>query len=399
MMIMLKEYMLFAFSTVRHRQRRSWLTILGIFIGIAAVVALLSVSQGLKDAVSAQFAMMGTDTITIMPGQLTGGGYGSEPLNEGDLKAVEGVRGVDVVNPVLMRTAKVVFQGEEKYTYVMGMPPDKVEQVLLDMGGVKIIEGRITGANDKYGVVVGYNIIDDFFKKDVRIGDKLEINGQEFKVRGRLSKVGNPTDDSQIYINMDTAREIFNEPDEITMMMVKVKSGSDPEEVAKDIENELEDRRGSKNFSVMTSAQLAETVQSVLGIIQVVLVGIAAISLLVGGVGIMNTMYTSVQERTRQIGIMKAIGATNEDIQLIFLVESGLLGLVGGAIGCLLGILMSLGVEYGAAYAGFEALKASVTPELVAMALGFSFFIGMASGTFPARQAAKMNPVDALRYE
>jgi len=398
-MIMLKEYMLFAFSTVRHRQRRSWLTILGIFIGIAAVVALLSVSQGLKDAVSAQFAMMGTDTITIMPGQLTGGGYGSEPLNEGDLKAVEGVRGVDVVNPVLMRTAKVVFQGEEKYTYVMGMPPDKVEQVLLDMGGVKIIEGRITGANDKYGVVVGYNIIDDFFKKDVRIGDKLEINGQEFKVRGRLSKVGNPTDDSQIYINMDTAREIFNEPDEITMMMVKVKSGSDPEEVAKDIENELEDRRGSKNFSVMTSAQLAETVQSVLGIIQVVLVGIAAISLLVGGVGIMNTMYTSVQERTRQIGIMKAIGATNEDIQLIFLVESGLLGLVGGAIGCLLGILMSLGVEYGAAYAGFEALKASVTPELVAMALGFSFFIGMASGTFPARQAAKMNPVDALRYE
>ena len=398
-MIMLKEYLLFAFSTVRHRQRRSWLTILGIFIGIAAVVALLSVSQGLKDAVSAQFAMMGTDTITIMPGQLTGGGYGSEPLNEGDLKAVEGVRGVDVVNPVLMRTAKVVFQGEEKYTYVMGMPPDKVEQVLLDMGGVKIIEGRITGANDKYGVVVGYNIIDDFFKKDVRIGDKLEINGQEFKVRGRLSKVGNPTDDSQIYINMDTAREIFNEPDEITMMMVKVKSGSDPEEVAKDIENELEDRRGSKNFSVMTSAQLAETVQSVLGIIQVVLVGIAAISLLVGGVGIMNTMYTSVQERTRQIGIMKAIGATNEDIQLIFLVESGLLGLVGGAIGCLLGILMSLGVEYGAAYAGFEALKASVTPELVAMALGFSFFIGMASGTFPARQAAKMNPVDALRYE
>lgn len=398
-MIMLKEYLLFAFSTVRHRQRRSWLTILGIFIGIAAVVALLSVSQGLKDAVSAQFAMMGTDTITIMPGQLTGGGYGSEPLNEGDLKAVEGVRGVDVVNPVLMRTAKVVFQGEEKYTYVMGMPPDKVEQVLLDMGGVKIIEGRITGANDKYGVVVGYNIIDDFFKKDVRIGDKLEINGQEFKVRGRLSKIGNPTDDSQIYINMDTAREIFNEPDEITMMMVKVKSGSDPEEVAKDIENELEDRRGSKNFSVMTSAQLAETVQSVLGIIQVVLVGIAAISLLVGGVGIMNTMYTSVQERTRQIGIMKAIGATNEDIQLIFLVESGLLGLVGGAIGCLLGILMSLGVEYGAAYAGFEALKASVTPELVAMALGFSFFIGMASGTFPARQAAKMNPVDALRYE
>jgi len=396
---MLKEYGLFALSTVRHRQRRSWLTVLGIFIGIAAVVALMSVSQGLKDAVSEQFAMMGTDTITIMPGQLTGGGFGSEPLTEDDLKVVEGVRGVDVVNPVLMRTAKIVFQSEEKYTYVMGMPPDKVEQVLLDMGGVKVIEGRITGASDKYGTVIGDKIADDFFKKGVRIGDKLEINGKEFKVRGRLSKIGNPQDDSQIYINMETAREIFDEPDEISMMMVKVKGGSDPERVAKDIEDELEDKRGSKNFSVMTSAQLAETVQSVLGIIQVVLVGIAAISLLVGGVGIMNTMYTSVQERTRQIGIMKAIGATNEDIQMIFLVESGLLGLVGGAIGCLLGILMSLGVEYGAASAGFEALKASVTPELVAMALGFSFIVGMASGVFPARQAARMNPVDALRYE
>jgi putative ABC transport system permease protein len=281
----------------------------------------------------------------------------------------------------------------------MGMPPDKIEEVLLDMGGITIIEGRITGAGDKYGAVVGYNIIDDFFKKDMGVGDKMEIDGKDFRVRGRLSKIGNPQDDSQIYINMDTARELFDEPDEITMMMVKVKSGSDPEKVADDIKDELEDRRGSKDFSVMTSAQLAETVQSVLGIIQVVLVGIAAISLLVGGIGIMNTMYTSVQERTRQIGIMKAIGATNEDVQLIFMVESGLLGLVGGAIGCVLGILMSLGVEYGAASAGFEALKASVTPELVAMALGFSFVIGMASGTFPARQAAKMNPVDALRYE
>ncbi|MEM5814387.1 MAG: FtsX-like permease family protein, partial [Candidatus Aenigmatarchaeota archaeon] len=120
---------------------------------------------------------------------------------------------------------------------------------------------------------------------------------------------------------------------------------------------------------------------------------------LVGGVGIMNTMYTSVQERTRQIGIMKAIGATNEDIQLIFLVESGLLGLVGGAIGCVLGILMALGVQYAAAIAGYGMLKASITPWLILFALGFSFLVGMASGTLPARQAAKMKPADALRYE
>jgi putative ABC transport system permease protein len=398
-MIMLKEYLLFAFSTVRHRQRRSWLTILGIFIGIAAVVGLMSISQGLKDAVSAQFALMGTDVITIIPGQLTGGGFGVVPFNNGDLKVIEGVRGVDVTTPILMRNTKVTFQGEEKYTYVMGMPPGKIKEVMLEMGGIEVIEGRITGESDKYGIIVGYLFGDGLFKKDVRVGDKLEIEGKDFKVRGRLSKVGNPTDDSQVYINMETAREIFNATDEINMVMLKVDAGANPDDVAENIKDALKDRRGQEDFSVMTSAQLAETVQSVLGIIQVVLVGIAAISLMVGGVGIMNTMYTSVQERTRQIGIMKAIGATNEDIQLIFLVESGLLGLVGGVIGCLLGTMLAVGVQYGAAVAGFEVLKASITPGLIALALGFSFFIGMASGTFPARQAAKMNPVDALRYE
>jgi putative ABC transport system permease protein len=281
----------------------------------------------------------------------------------------------------------------------MGMPPDKIEEVMLEMGGVSIIEGRITGESDKYGIIVGYLFGEDFFESKVHIGDKLEIGGKDFRVRGRLSKIGNPSDDSQLYINMETAREIFNASEEINMIMLKVDVGADPEKVAEDIKDKLEDRRGEKDFSVMTSAQLAEIVQNVLGIIQVVLVGIAGLSLMVGGVGIMNTMYTSVQERTRQIGIMKAIGATNEDIQLIFLVESGLLGLVGGAIGCVLGVLLALGVQYGATVAGFEILKASVTPELIAFSLGFSFIIGMASGTFPARQAAKMNPVDALRYE
>jgi putative ABC transport system permease protein len=149
----------------------------------------------------------------------------------------------------------------------------------------------------------------------------------------------------------------------------------------------------------MTSAQLAEMVNMILGIIQMVLVGVAGISLLVGGVGIMNTMYTSVQERTRQIGIMKAVGATNEDVMMIFLFESGLLGLVGGTIGCAIGMMMALGVESVASGMGYPVLKASLSPFLMASAIGFSFLIGVLSGTLPARNAARMNPVDALRYE
>ncbi|MBU5557839.1 MAG: ABC transporter permease [Candidatus Aenigmatarchaeota archaeon] len=399
---MIKEYIQFAFSTIVHqRKRRSFLTILGIFIGIAAVVALISVSQGLKDAVSSQFELIGADVITIMPGKFGAGGmtgFGARPLTDTDVEIVENIRGVGTVAPILVRTAKVTFSGEEKYTYVMGIPADKAEDVLLSMEGIKVIEGRLTTKSDKYGAIIGYSIADDFFEKDVHVGDKLEISGKEFKVRGRISKIGNRQDDSQIYIHMSTAREIFN-TSEISVIILKVEQGADVERVAEKIKEELKDKHGEEDFSVMTSSQLASIVQNILGIIQLVIVGIAGISLLVGGVGIMNTMYTSVQERTRQIGIMKAVGATNSDILTIFLVESGLLGLVGGVIGCVIGIVLAFGVQFGAEILGYSMLKASVPLWLIAFALGFSFVLGMLSGTLPARHAARMNPVDALRYE
>lgn len=398
---MLKDYIQFAFSTIAHqRKRRSLLTILGIFIGIAAVVALISISQGLREAINSQFQLIGADVITIMPGKFGASmpGFGTAPLTDSDVETIESVRGVDTIAPMLARMAKITFYGEERYTYVIGLPADKVEDVLLSMEGIKVIEGRLTSESDKYGTMIGYSVADDFFEKDVGVGDKLEISEKEFKVRGRISKIGNRQDDSQIYIHMSTAREVFNTT-EITMILLKVKSGADVERVAEDIAEELEDKRGEEDFSVMTSSQLATMVQNILGILQLVIVGIAAISLLVGGIGIMNTMYTSVQERTRQIGIMKAVGATNSDILMIFLVESGLLGLVGGAIGCTIGILMAVGVQYGADILGYSMLKASISIELIAFALGFSFIIGMLSGALPARHAARMNPVDALRYE
>ena len=398
---MIEEYARFALSTVSHRKRRSWLTILGIFIGIAAVVGLVSISQGLKDAVESQFELIGADTITIMPGRFGHGtlGFGAEKLSEKDVKIVERVRGVDVVAPMLMRQTAVEYAGEERYIYVIGTPAEKIEDVLFNIGGMEIIQGRIPPETDKYGMVVGYLVPKDLYDRDVKIGSKLKIQNKEFKVRGVLSKVGNRRDDTRMYIHLDTAREIFNEPDEVSIIILNVKHGQNPEKVAEDITEKLKDYRGEEDFSVMTSTQLSEMVSNILSMIQLVLVGIATISLLVGGIGIMNTMYTSVQERTREIGIMKAIGATNEDILLIFLIESGLLGLVGGIIGCFLGTLLALGIEYAAVEYGLSILKASITLELIIFALGFSFILGMVSGVFPARQAAKMNPVEALRYE
>ena len=219
-----------------------------------------------------------------------------------------------------------------------------------------------------------------------------------------MEKTGDPNDDNALYIPKDTLREIFEIPEEESMIMVKTAPGFEPTNVAEEIERKLRRFRGEKEgeetFNVQTSEQLLETFSNIFGVVQAVLVGIAGISLLVGGIGIMNTMYTSVLERTKEIGTMKAVGAKNSDILLIFLFESGLLGLVGGMIGIGIGIGLSKSAEYIASVAlGTNLLQADTGISLIGGALMFSFLIGAMSGVFPAMQAAKLKPADALRYE
>ena len=170
--------------------------------------------------------------------------------------------------------------------------------------------------------------------------------------------------------------------------------------MAEDIEEKLEDERGTKDFSVQTVEQIRESIDRVLSLIQGIMIGVAALSLLVGGVGIMNTMYTSVIEKTREIGIMKAVGARNSHVMSIFLIESGLMGAIGGLIGITLGIFLGKIAEFGIGQmTGLTILEIAITPELIIGAMSFSFGIGALSGTLPARRAAKLKPVDALRYE
>jgi len=203
-------------------------------------------------------------------------------------------------------------------------------------------------------------------------------------------------------MSLDTARDIFGMEDDVSSIFVTVKEGFDVVDVKDRIEKELRKHRGLKegdeDFSVATAEQMVGMFKDLLLVIQFVLIGIAAISLIVGGIGIMTTMYTSVIERTHEIGVMKAIGAKNSDIGLIFLIESGLLGVAGGIIGIILGLLLSFIVEFGAQTAGVDVMKAYISIELIAGALAFSFFVGAASGVLPAMRASKMNPVDALRH-
>ena len=237
------------------------------------------------------------------------------------------------------------------------------------------------------------------FKDKILLRNKIKLQGHDFRVVGVLKPVGNQQDDNTIYIPLETFREIFNQKnEEVGFISAQVKPGVDILSLQEKVERILKRERDNENFQVVTPTQILEQINTILGVIQSVLVGIAAISLLVGGIGITNSMYTTVLERTKDIGIMKSIGATNSSILLIFLLESGLMGLVGGIFGVILGTLISYGISTFSTQAGFKLLF-EINLPLILFGLFFAFIVGTFSGVLPARQASKLKPVDALRYE
>ncbi len=400
---MIKDFFKFAIVSIRHRKLRSWLTVIGIVIGVAAVVSLISIGQGMQSAISEQFQRLGTNKLIVMPGGEMFGAFGGA-LTKDDLDAIRKTPGVDIAAEMLYQSIKIKSRGETKTGLVVGLPTDDTAKIIEDMQGFEPEKGRSLDKNDMYETTIGYVVWnDDFFKKPVNLRNKLEIGGKDFQVVGLIKKIGNRMDDSQIYVPIEAAREIFNESTDISAIYLQVKSGYNTSVVAENIKRELrksrDEKKGEETFQVQTTEQLMASFNTIFGIIQAILVGIASIALLVGGVGIMNTMYTSVIERTRQIGVMKATGAKNSHVLLIFLIESGLLGLIGGIIGVLLGLGMAKGAEYYAQYAGYSMVKAAITPTLIAGGLLFSFGLGAIAGLLPARQASKLKPADALRYE
>jgi len=403
----MRDFFFLAFNNLRRRKLRAWLTILGIFIGIAAVVALISLGQGLQKYIDEQFEQVGGDKIIIQTKTLGPPGSATNPaliLTSDDLEAIKEVRGVEDAEGVLIKSAPVKFKDEVEIVMVAGISEDYLN-IFGDIEALKVIAGRQLREEDKFKAVVGYNhVFSDLWQKKAEIGNSLEIEGEEFKITGVIKKQGNPFDDNSVWTQKQVLADLLKIEDEESQIIAKTKSGFNPEKVADEIKRKLRKERNEKEaqetFSVQTASGLLETFTNIFAVVQAVFVGIAAISLLVGGIGIANTMYTSVLERTREIGTMKAVGARNSDVFAIFLIESGLLGLVGGAIGILLGIGIGKSVEYVATiYLGSPLVKAVFPWYLILGALLFSFIVGSFSGLLPAYQASRLKPVDALRYE
>lgn len=394
---MFTDYFLLSLKSIRHRKLRSWLTVIGIVIGVAAIISLMTLSRSLENTIEDQFETFGANRILISAKGFHGPGSLSQGLTTEDAETIKKISGFEYVISGIFRSAEVRYKNEIGFTIIGGIPSEMYEEFYGDTG-IEIEDGRNIREDEKYVAIIGSRVATDMFEKDVHVGDKIEIAQQEFRVVGILEEIGNAQDDNQISISLDAAREIFDEEESIDLIIAQVKSTSDIPQLQEKIEKELERKRGDTNFQVLTASQILEQINQILGIMQIVLVGIAAISLIVGAIGIMNSMYTSVLERTKEIGIMKAIGAQNKDILTIFLIESGLIGLVGGIIGTILGTSLALAVGPFSKSAGFT-LNITIEPLVIILGLLFAFCVGIIAGVLPAWQASRLKPIDALRYE
>ncbi|MBT4135701.1 ABC transporter permease [archaeon] len=405
---MIQDYFRLGFNNLRRRKLRSWLTMIGIFIGIAAVVSLISLGQGLQTAVTAQFATLSTDKLTIQNAGTGMGPPGStavEKLNDDDLKLIENTVGVELVIPRLLRMVKLEYNNAAKFTFATSVLEDKEKADLgYDALAIKTKEGRLIYSGDSGKVVLGQDLVKkSVFDKEVKVGKTIKIQGQEFEVAGILKKSGNFQVNGIVLLMEEDLKNILEIGDEWDLIVAQVEEPKEIKEVAEKIKRNLRRDRDlgeddDDDFSVETPLEAVGAVTDIINSVNIVVVGIALISLIVGGIGIANTMYTSVIERKKEIGTMKAIGAKNSDVLSIFLIESGLLGLVGGIIGVLIGVGLSFGAASAANSAlGIRIISVEVNFLLIISAILFSFLIGIFAGLIPSVQASKLRPVDALR--
>jgi putative ABC transport system permease protein len=398
----------YALHNIMHRKLRSYLTVLSILIGIMAIFTIVSFGQGLTHYTEEIFQKMGTDKLIMQAKGIGIPGLGPVKFSEEDVSFFRKIRGVSEVTGIMMEIVPVSFKDQKKprYVYVMGSPVTGKEQRLVDeLYTLEIVKGRGLKKSDKLKAVLGYNyqFPEKVFKRKVTLGDKILINNVQVDVVGFYEEVGNPQDDSNIYLSFDGFKSILQRGDEYSFITSRTSPGESPEGVAERATEKFRKRfnqkEGQEDFFIQTFEEAISTYNTVLLVLNVILFLIALISVIVAGVNIANTMYTSVLERTKEIGIMKAIGSRNRDIMTIFIIESGTLGLIGGLIGIFIGFLIAKTGGTIAAQAGLAMLHPYFPWWLVVGCIVFAFMVGAGAGILPALQAARQKPVEALRYE
>jgi putative ABC transport system permease protein len=401
----LLELIRLAFSRLAASRLRAALTMLGVIIGVAAVISLVDVGEGATRGITSQLAGLGTNLLTINPGRIQSGGtFGAAgsatTLTTEDATAISKLDGIAAVAPELSTSAFVVAGNQNTTTTIVGTTPSYAlirnyeiwrGSFLTDAAETNALRVAVLGATTANNLGLGADAI----------GSQVSIGGIPFQVIGILQAKGSAgfqDQDDQIVVPMTALGDHFVSGDQVRSIFVSVASGDQIDVGKATITSTLESRHGitagqTDDFTIVDQAQLLGTVSSISSLLTLLLAGIASISLVVGGIGIMNIMLVSVRERTREIGVRKAIGARRSDILSQFLIEALVLSLLGGLIGIALGLAASWVIGLAAGW-GF-----AFSPATILLAAGFSLGVGLIFGVWPARQAARLDPVAALRYE
>jgi putative ABC transport system permease protein len=424
-------------NSLTHRGLRSWLTILGIIIGVAAVIAMLSISAGMSQSMNAQMSSFGADVLTVSAGRARaqgpaggfegrfqpgegGGGFSqtsgtstttSTPkLTDTDIVTISTAQGVEGVSGIISGRASVQYLAQTVSVTIEGINPTAWNT----MTTTKLETGRFLEQGDGSSVLIGYSVAHEMFEYNLTEDTPIKIGGKTYSVVGILKESGTGGfggDDRTIFMTIESAREIVTglDSNQYSSIQVKITDTNAVDQIIQNVDQVLYTSRmvtsDTADFTVTSPTSMLETIQSTMATLTFFLTGIAAISLLVGAIGIANTMFMSVMERTRLIGILKSIGTRNSEIMKLFLTESGIIGLMGGLLGVFLGfivvgIISSVGINImGMGRMGTSTSVAIVTPELILFALLFSTIIGIISGLIPARKAANLQIVEAMRSE
>jgi putative ABC transport system permease protein len=398
------ELVQLAVSRLAAARLRAVLTMLGIIIGVGSIVALVSVAQGATSGITDRIQSLGTNLLTVQPGSTTSGfvrmGAGSATtLTLGDAEAIAGLTDVAAVAPEVSTQAVVVAGDENTTTSIVGTTADYLAVRTFEIWQGSFLTD-VANEESLRVAVLGSTTADDLGLDADAIGSEILVGGIPFRVVGILQVKGTSSgssQDDQVLVPITTAQRYFVAGTKVRSIAVSVASADAIDLTKARLTAVLQERHGTDgtndDFNIADQAQLLDTFSSVTGLLALLLGGIASISLVVGGIGIMNIMLVSVRERTREIGIRKAIGARGSDILLQFLVEALVLSLLGGLIGIVLGVVASAVI---AAIAGWGF---SFSPLTVVVAVGFSLIVGVVFGVWPARQAARLDPITALRYE
>ncbi|HSW37046.1 MAG TPA: ABC transporter permease [Candidatus Saccharimonadales bacterium] len=397
-----------AIATLRANRGRSLLTMLGVVIGVASVVTVVSIGQGVKQQVNGQIKRLGPDVIKIQPLQIGSGQTNSglsllssfsvtAPLTNKDYSAVASARGIDVVAPLSLAAGTPKGDNSDKTGVVIG-----TNENLAKIINQKLAYGVFFSAdeNDTSVAVLGHHAAQALFDENVPLGRSVNFRGEEFTVRGILDEVdytplfNGVNFNDAIFIPYKVAQQLTKNNTPIYEILTKPRQGHSVTQTAASIKQQLLDiHDGQADFMVLTAAQAQAATNKILDLLAKLISGVAAISLLVGGIGIMNVMLVSVTERMQEVGIRKAVGATNSQILKQFMTEAAVLSLAGGLLGILASLVVNLVLRV------LTDLQPVFSWQIMTLAAGVAIFVGIIFGSVPALKAARKDPIDALRNE